>query len=114
MPTRRIYSRKFPVVLTSCCGLSRRMLKRKTDKWIDCHRCRTGRSFLVGCSYDTRYVETFVVESWAEHLRQHDRATMADKSVEEAVIAFHQSVELPRVSHLIMNDVRQAPNEPKG
>jgi len=30
-----------------------------------------------------RYVETFVVSSWAEHLRQHDRITRADSQLEE-------------------------------
>jgi hypothetical protein len=31
----------------------------------------------------TRYLETFVVSSWAEHLRQHDRLTRADSQLEE-------------------------------
>ena len=30
-----------------------------------------------------RYVETFVVSSWAEHLRQHERVTNADRAVED-------------------------------
>ena len=30
-----------------------------------------------------RYLETFVVSSWAEHLRQHDRLTRADSQLEE-------------------------------
>jgi len=30
----------------------------------------------------TRYVETFVVESWAEHLRQHERVALADRVVQ--------------------------------
>src|ERR1700733_12854859 len=29
-----------------------------------------------------RYLETFVVGSWAEHLRQHDRITRADSPLE--------------------------------
>jgi MFS family permease len=40
-----------------------------------------------GVYYDTehptRYLETFIVESWAEHLRQHTRLTQADREVEE-------------------------------
>ncbi len=48
-----------------------------------------------------RCVETFVVESWAEHLRQHQRVTVADKAVEEQAYAFHQGAAPPHVAHLI-------------
>jgi MFS family permease len=34
------------------------------------------------------YVETFIVESWAEHLRQHERLTGADRELEENVRRF--------------------------
>jgi MFS family permease len=34
------------------------------------------------------YVETFIVESWAEHLRQHERLTGADRELEESVGRF--------------------------
>ncbi len=46
-----------------------------------------------------RCVETFVVESWAEHLRQH--VTVTDKAVEEQAYAFHRGASPPLVSHLI-------------
>jgi MFS family permease len=49
----------------------------------------------------SRCVETFVVESWAEHLRQHERFTIADRAAAERVRAFHIGVEAPKVSHLI-------------
>jgi len=29
-----------------------------------------------------RFVEWFLVESWAEHLRQHERVTIDDREVE--------------------------------
>jgi MFS family permease len=38
--------------------------------------------------YPTRYLETFVVDSWAEHLRQHMRLTQGDREVEERVHRF--------------------------
>lgn len=55
-----------------------------------------------------RYVETFISESWDEHMRQHARATMADKRIEAAARAFHRGPEPPVVSHLI-----HAPLRPK-
>lgn len=46
-----------------------------------------------------RYVETFVVSSWAEHLRQHDRVMHADRHLEERIRGC--VVSEPRVRHLI-------------
>ena len=47
----------------------------------------------------SRYVETFIVESWAEHLRQHERITVADRDIEEYVHAFHEGSTRPAISH---------------
>jgi MFS family permease len=38
--------------------------------------------------HPTHYVETFIVESWAEHLRQHERLTRGDRDLEENVSRF--------------------------
>jgi MFS family permease len=38
--------------------------------------------------HPTHYIETFIVESWAEHLRQHERLTSADRELEENVGRF--------------------------
>jgi MFS family permease len=35
------------------------------------------------------YVETFVVESWDEHLRQHQRVTATDELITDALAEFH-------------------------
>jgi hypothetical protein len=48
----------------------------------------------------TRYLEVFLVDSWAEHLRQHERVTVADRAVEERAQAFHRGPAPPAVSHL--------------
>jgi len=47
------------------------------------------------------YIETFVVESWAEHLRQHERVTISDREIEERALAFHQGGDRPKVTHWI-------------
>ncbi|HEX5281137.1 MAG TPA: MFS transporter [Micropepsaceae bacterium] len=36
---------------------------------------------------ENRYIETFLVDSWVEHLRQHERVTKADRVLEQAVRA---------------------------
>jgi MFS family permease len=46
-----------------------------------------------------RYVETFMVDSWGEHLRQHDRQTQADRVVEEGVMRYVTAA--PEVRHLL-------------
>jgi MFS family permease len=48
-----------------------------------------------------RYVETFVVESWGEHLRQHARVTVADQGPEKAAREFHIGPVRPVITHLI-------------
>ena len=50
-----------------------------------------------------RMVETFLVESWLEHLRQHERVTNADRLIQDAVHRFHIEGE-PKVTHLIAAD----------
>ena len=45
------------------------------------------------------WFEWFLVSSWTEHLRQHERATVHDKDVQETVKAFHVGPEAPRVRH---------------
>ena len=51
-----------------------------------------------------RYVESFLVESWAEHLRQHARATEADRQVEERVLGY-QTTDVPvEARHLVARE----------
>lgn len=47
------------------------------------------------------FVEVFVVESWLEHLRQHERHTVNDDIIESRVQGFHRGAAPPRVRHLI-------------
>ena len=47
-----------------------------------------------------RLVETFLVESWLEHLRQHQRVTNADRVIEDEIQRYHIEG-TPKVTHLI-------------
>ena len=47
------------------------------------------------------YLETFVVDSWSEHLRQHDRLTVADLEVTKLTRSFHRGERPPEVRHLL-------------
>lgn len=53
-----------------------------------------------------RYVETYLADSWAEHLRQHTRVTMADRAAEDLVRSFLIDDKPPEVSHFLSEDNR--------
>ena len=61
----------------------------------------TGWGLFRNSAEPDRYVETFVVPSWAEHLRQHERVTVADREIEERALALQQPGTSPVVSHFI-------------
>lgn len=46
-----------------------------------------------------RYLESFLVDSWAEHQRQHDRFTVADRKLEDRVSEY--VLEPPKIRHFI-------------
>jgi MFS family permease len=51
------------------------------------------------------YLETFLVESWAEHMRQHARVTGEDRLAQDRARAFHIGSSPPEVSHLVAQDL---------
>lgn len=55
----------------------------------------------------TLLTEWFMVESWAEHLRQHRRVSHADADTQKAALAFHRGEQPPVVRHLLALDPRQ-------
>ena len=55
-----------------------------------------------------RWLETFTLASWLEHLRQGERATMADAAIEAQARGFHTGTAPPAVSALIVH----RPGEP--
>jgi MFS family permease len=58
-----------------------------------------------------RFLETFLLDSWAEHLRQHARVTNADRVLQEAVHRF-QVDGPPQVTHLIAVAPADVASEP--
>jgi MFS family permease len=48
-----------------------------------------------------RYVEEFLVDSWLEHLRQHERFTVSDQEVQQRILAMHKGATAPRVTHYL-------------
>lgn len=52
-----------------------------------------------------RIVECFMIESWLEHLRQHERVTVADQDVIEMTRAFHLGSKPPKVTHLVAGEI---------
>jgi quinol monooxygenase YgiN len=47
-----------------------------------------------------RFLETFLVASWLEHQRQHQRVTNADRTVQDTIRQFDAKSE-PKVTHFI-------------
>ncbi len=54
-----------------------------------------------------RIIETFLVESWLEHLRQHERVTNADRVFQDTVNRFNTEG-TPKVTHLISSERQPA------
>jgi hypothetical protein len=53
-----------------------------------------------------RYLEIFLVHSWAEHLRQHERQTQADRELERRIYSYVAGE--PVVRHLIYTYAKEA------
>ncbi|OYU92218.1 MAG: MFS transporter [Bradyrhizobiaceae bacterium PARB1] len=52
-----------------------------------------------------KIVERFMVESWAEHLRQHHRVSRADADVQRDTVQFHIGPQPPVVRHFLALDL---------
>jgi MFS family permease len=49
-------------------------------------------------------LEVFVVDSWVEHLRQHERGTRSEAALRDRIFALHRGDTPPVVSHLLAVD----------
>ena len=54
-----------------------------------------------------RVIEWFLVESWAEHLRQHQRVSKADADLQAEALKFHIGPDKPAVHHFLALDLKQ-------
>lgn len=71
---------------------------------VELERRRDGAFFwglFVNPADPSRYVEFFVEESWVEHLRHHERVTVADHDVQRQAQSFHIGAEPPVTTHLV-------------
>ncbi|MFG1464163.1 MFS transporter [Xanthobacter sp. DSM 24535] len=59
-------------------------------------------------------VEWFLVDSWAEHLRQHRRASHSDADIQEEVRKFHLLEQGPVVRHFLAVEPRHRHGNPSG
>jgi quinol monooxygenase YgiN len=70
---------------------------------LEAERRRDG-SYEWGVFEDTavegRFLETFLSDTWLEHLRQHQRVTKADRAVQDAIAQLDKR-KLPKVTHFI-------------
>lgn len=55
-----------------------------------------------------RVIEWFLVESWAEHLRQHQRVSRADADLQAQALRFHTGPDKPVVHHFLALDPASA------
>ena len=62
-------------------------------------------TLLRDSSNPQRYLESFVTESWADHLRQHERVTAENREVEERAQSFHVGPDAPKITHLIAEEL---------
>ena len=54
-----------------------------------------------------RFVEYFLDESWADHLRRFDRFTAADAELRERRHAFHLGPEPPKVTRYVAEAIER-------
>jgi len=47
-----------------------------------------------------RFVETFLSDSWLDHLRHHERVTRADRALQQEVLRF-QIGDAPETTHFV-------------
>ena len=52
-------------------------------------------------AYPERFIETFVVESWLEFLRERERMTVSDRNLRDGIWSLNQGNSQPVVSYMV-------------
>ena len=52
-------------------------------------------------SQPNRYVEVYMVESWIEHMRQHERVTVSDRVIQDQLYEFLDGRSRPQATHYV-------------
>jgi MFS family permease len=72
-------------------------------------RLRTGAmrwEIFCDASNHRRYVEIFFSDTWADHLRLHERTTRADRDLQERVYSYHVLPDPPKTTHYIYDTAK--------
>jgi MFS family permease len=56
----------------------------------------------------TKVVECFMIESWLEHLRQHERISVSDWEIQQKVSVFHKGKTRPRITHYVAQKLKKS------
>lgn len=82
------------------------------------HERRRDGAYAWGLTQHTadpdRLMEWFLVESWAEHLRQHHRVSHADADLQAEALRFHEGPDKPVVHHYVALDLAHAQDPSAG
>ena len=68
------------------------------------HRLRDGAiqwNLFQDSTVPGRYLECFLVGSWLQHLRQHERVTESDRKIQEEIRSFQRDAADPVISHFL-------------
>ena len=109
MPIRTVDFDQGPVMVTVCYQINQHD-KRTFMQAI--HKLRAMRMrhgvYRWGVFENTespgQYLEYFMEDNWAEHLRHHERLPKEDKILQDQVLVFHQGEQSPKVTHYIAAD----------
>jgi MFS family permease len=55
----------------------------------------------------TKFIECFMIETWLEHLRQHERISISDKEIIDKAHSFHRGKTPPKIIHFVAHTLKK-------